>query len=135
MNVAYDGQVLHPGDLGFLCESAGQIARLGAWLSLQQQNQFRVDTDSTGQTILRPRFPVSYPLTEENANNWTPHEINKFLLADTRDLVRLARCSARASSFLSALIPWLAFEPVVLSLPGKPSRYRSAAGGTARRHA
>ena len=115
--VAYDGQVLHPGDLGFAVSLPDKsLFAWGPGFLSNNKNQFRVDTDSTGQTILRPRFPVSYPLTEENANNWTPHEINKFLLADTRDLIRLAPVFREGFQFSFPGFDSLAgFEPVVLS--------------------
>lgn len=50
------------------------------------KNQFRLHIDSGGTFSVINRFPVSYPLTEEN-KGWQQSTVNKFLVSDPQDLV------------------------------------------------
>lgn len=53
------------------------------------KNQFQVQYLEADSFALLNRYPVSYPLTEEEKGNWTKHHVNKFLVADAKDMERI----------------------------------------------
>ncbi len=53
------------------------------------KNQFRVQYLGADSFALLNRYPVSYPLTEEEKGNWTKHSVNKFLVADAKDMEQM----------------------------------------------
>ncbi|HEV7783368.1 MAG TPA: hypothetical protein VGO58_18965, partial [Chitinophagaceae bacterium] len=53
------------------------------------RNQFRLNYLGTDSFALAPRYPVSYPLTEENKENWTRHTVTKFLVSDAKDMQQM----------------------------------------------
>ncbi|MEP7376555.1 MAG: hypothetical protein ABI675_24370 [Chitinophagaceae bacterium] len=50
------------------------------------RNQFRVKYAGNDSFSLLSRYPVAYPLTEENRNDWRVHKVSKFLLSDGNDV-------------------------------------------------
>lgn len=53
------------------------------------RNQFRVEYAGNDSFSLINRYPVAYPLGEENRNDWTRHNVNKFLMSDAKDMHRI----------------------------------------------
>jgi|CXWL01.1.fsa_nt_gi hypothetical protein len=53
------------------------------------KNQFRVNYIGRDSFTLLNRYPVSYPLTEEDKADWTKHSINKFLVSDAGDMQQM----------------------------------------------
>ena len=53
------------------------------------RNQFHVRYRGTDSFSLMNRYPVSYPLSEENRNDWSKHKVSKFLLSDSRDMMNI----------------------------------------------
>ena len=53
------------------------------------RNQFCVNYLSADSFALLNRYPVSYPLTEEDKGDWTKHSINKFLVSDAGDMQQM----------------------------------------------
>ncbi|MEI9946043.1 MAG: hypothetical protein WDN26_17705 [Chitinophagaceae bacterium] len=53
------------------------------------RNQFRVNYKGSDSFQLLNRYPVSYPLTEENHNDWDPHYVSKFLLSDSKEMQKV----------------------------------------------
>lgn len=53
------------------------------------RNQFSVKYMGNDSFSLLHRYPVSYPLTEENRSDWTPGKISKFLVSDNRDMTNM----------------------------------------------
>jgi hypothetical protein len=57
------------------------------------RNQFRIQRAGADSFSLLNKYPVSYPLSEENRpgdfDNWNMHSVTKFLVSDSRDLVSM----------------------------------------------
>ncbi len=53
------------------------------------RNQYRVEYSGSDSFTVLNKYPVSYPLTEEARDDWSVHTINKFLISDSRDMVRM----------------------------------------------
>lgn len=53
------------------------------------RNQFRVNYLGTDSFALMNRYPVSYPLTEENKEDWSKHSVNKFLVSESKDMLNM----------------------------------------------
>ena len=53
------------------------------------RNQFHVTYGGSDSFSLINRYPVSYPLSEENRNDWSKHKVSKFLLSDSRDMMNI----------------------------------------------
>ena len=50
------------------------------------RNQYRVNYAGADSFSLLNRYPVSYPLTEENRDDRTAHKVSKYLLSDGNDM-------------------------------------------------
>ncbi|MEO7983598.1 MAG: hypothetical protein ABI688_05925, partial [Bacteroidota bacterium] len=80
------------------------------------RNQFRVSYGGNDSFILANRYPVSYPMTEEDKTDWSPHTINKFLVSDANDIQQMP--AVFAEGFLFAPFNGdntIDFSPVLLS--------------------
>jgi hypothetical protein len=53
------------------------------------RNQFKVKYRSNDSFSLLHRYPVSYPLTEENRNDWSKHKVSKFLVSSDEDITKM----------------------------------------------
>jgi hypothetical protein len=53
------------------------------------KNQFSLHYTGKDSFSVSNRYPVSYPLTEENNNDWSQHGVTKFLLADPKDMLNM----------------------------------------------
>ena len=54
------------------------------------RNQFSIEYEGNDSFSLINRYPVAYPLSEENQNDWSLHTVSKFLLSDANDMHRLS---------------------------------------------
>ncbi|HKO81380.1 MAG TPA: hypothetical protein VJU78_13335, partial [Chitinophagaceae bacterium] len=45
------------------------------------RNQYKLKYAGTDSFLMISRYPVAYPLSEENRNDWNSHRVSKFLLA------------------------------------------------------
>ena len=88
--IKYDGAPLQPEDLHFRAAlpDKSRVA-LGAGFLSNNRNQFEVTYPGKGSFALLNRYPVAYPLTEENRIDWEEHHVTRFLLADGHDLQQL----------------------------------------------
>ena len=53
------------------------------------KNQFNVKYLGKDSFALLNRYPVAYPLTEENKGDWSKHTVNKFIVSDGRSILQL----------------------------------------------
>src|SRR5436190_15270112 len=88
--VKYDDKNIRLNDLAFKASIADKSTLAwGIGFMDNNRNQFRVKTLGNDSFALLNRYPVSYPLTEENRNDWSEHGVNKFLVSDSRDLLNM----------------------------------------------
>jgi hypothetical protein len=109
-------QALKPADLLFNKTIADQTTiAWGIGFLDNNRNQFRIANAENGFNLLH-RFPVSYPLTEEDRDNWKAHAVNKFLVAGSDDMLDLPPVFKEGFLFPSINNePALAFDPVLLN--------------------
>lgn len=124
--VSYEGKKLQLSDLTFktvipdVCRFAWGLGFLD-----NNKNQFLLKNGSGADFTILNRFPVSYPLTEEEKNNWTKHTVNKFLVSNTNDLEHIPSVFSEGFLFASASKDSADyFSPVLLS-------YQKSAGNAA----
>src|SRR5882724_7316086 len=88
--VRYDQQMLKTTDQKFIAAipDKSNIA-WGIGFPDNNRNQFRVSYLGNDSFSLISHYPVSYPLTEEKNNDWSPHTVTKFLVADSRNILGL----------------------------------------------
>lgn len=90
--IEYDGKKIRQQDLSFhaLLTDQCRIA-WGMGFLENNKNQFQVkyENGNGNEFTLLNRFPVSYPLSEEQKDNWTPHTVNKFLVSNSFDLGKM----------------------------------------------
>ncbi len=101
-SVYYDGKKLQSSDLSFktIIPDSSRFA-WGIGFLDNNKNQFLLkNEDGTDFTILN-RFPVSYPLSEEQKDNWTNHTIDKFLVSNSLDLQRMPSVFSEGFMFTS----------------------------------
>ncbi len=54
------------------------------------KNQFRLQYGGNDSFSVFNRYPIAYPLTEENNTDWSEHGVTKFLLSDSKDMLNMA---------------------------------------------
>lgn len=80
------------------------------------RNQFRISYLGADSFALLNRYPVSYPLTEQNKDDWSEHAVNKFLVSDSRDMQQMP--SVFSEGFMFAPFDGdntIDFSPVLLT--------------------
>ena len=89
-HVIYDGKSVNSKDLQFdaVLPDQSNVA-WGIGFLENNRNQFYVAYDSADNFSILNRYPVSYPLSEENRDDWSQHKVSKFLLADYRDMMNI----------------------------------------------
>lgn len=116
-NVTYDGKIIQPGDLAFTSYIADKnTLAWGIGFLNNNRNQFRLSYLGMDSFSLHSRFPILYPLSEEDQNDWTKHPINKFLLSDANDMQQMP--SVFKEGFLFSPFngdTTIDFSPVLLS--------------------
>jgi len=86
-SVSYDDKTIQPGNTAFLSVIADKSTLAwGIGFLDNNRNQFRVQYLGADSFALLNRYPVSYPLTEEDKTDWSGHRVNKFLVSDPRDM-------------------------------------------------
>lgn len=86
------------------------------------RNQFHIKYLGNDSFALINRYPVSYPLTEEDRTDWSSHNVNKFLVSDSKDMLNMP--TVFSEGFLFAAFngdSTIDFSPVLLT-------YQKAAG-------
>lgn len=113
----YDGQPLQRSQFAFSTTIPDQSSiAWGIGFLDNNRNQYRISAAGADSFYLRNKFPVAYPLSEENRKEWQPHTVSKFLLADPRDLQALP--PVFNEGFMVAPFPGdsgMPFAPVLLS--------------------
>lgn len=85
--IMYDKKSLQKDDIAFNTVIADKSTiAWGVGFLDNNRNQFRVNHLGKDSFTLVNRYPVSYPLTEENKADWSIHSINKFLVSDAADM-------------------------------------------------
>lgn len=92
--VSYDQRPLKPSDLAFSAEiPAESYFAWGIGFLDNNKNQFYWRNGGGDSFAVLYRYPVSYPLTEERQphidRSWSNHSVTKFLLADSKDMLRV----------------------------------------------
>jgi hypothetical protein len=88
--VKYDEKIIQLIDLAFTSDIADKSTLAwGIGFLNNNRNQFRLHYLEMDSFSLVNSYPVLYPLTEEDKNDWTNHRINKFLLSDEMDMLQL----------------------------------------------
>ena len=80
------------------------------------KNQFNVYYLGADSFALMNRYPVAYPLTEENKGDWSKHSVNKFIVSDARNMQQMP--AVFTEGFLFAPFNGdnsIDFSPVLLS--------------------
>ncbi|MEI9809048.1 MAG: hypothetical protein WDO16_14970 [Bacteroidota bacterium] len=87
-NVVYEGKPVTIKDAEFnTAVLPGSNFAWGIGFMDNNKNQFRLKEGGNDSFFVFSRYPVSYPLTEENTENWSQHSVNKFLVSDSKDLL------------------------------------------------
>ena len=93
--IKYDEKNIQPRSIAFSSPIADKSTLAwGAGFLDNNKNQFRVNYLAADSFSLLNRYPVSYPLTEEDnpstyRDDWTKHSINKFLVSDGLDIQQM----------------------------------------------
>ena len=83
----YDDMNVDAKDLQFAAPLPdGSSLAWGIGFLENNRNQFRIKYGGNDSFSLLSRYPIAYPLTEENRNDWTVHKVSKFLLSDGNDM-------------------------------------------------
>ncbi|HLG38045.1 MAG TPA: hypothetical protein VI461_00205, partial [Chitinophagaceae bacterium] len=89
--ISYDQKKLQLKDLHFLAVIPDKnIFAWGIGFFDGNRNQFRLQDAGNDSFYVMNRYPVSYPLTEENNRDWSQHSVRKFLLSDSKDILNMA---------------------------------------------
>lgn len=90
-SVGYDQQKLQLNDLRFTAVIPDKnVFAWGIGFLDNNKNQFRLQDAGNDSFLVMNRYPVSYPLTEEDNTDWSQHNVTKFLLADSKDMLNMA---------------------------------------------
>lgn len=85
--VSYNGENIQAGNTAFRSTIPDKSTLAwGVGFLDNNRNQFRVQYLGADSFALLNRYPVSYPLTEEEKGDWSGHRVNKFLVSDARDM-------------------------------------------------
>lgn len=116
-DVKYDEKRLALNDLIFKTPVADKsIVAWGIGFLDNNRNQFRIVNKGKDSFSIMNRFPVSYPLTEENREDWFPHTINKFLVSDSKSILNMPAVFREGFLFNSFdADSTIDFSPVLLS--------------------
>jgi hypothetical protein len=92
--LSYDQQNLKLNDLRFaaVIPDKSRFAWGIAFLD-NNKNQFQLQNAGNNSFSVINRYPISYPLTEENNpdgyRDWSEHRVNKFLLSNSKDMLEM----------------------------------------------
>ena len=115
--IKYDEKYIQKDNIAFTAAIADKSAiAWGIGFLDNNRNQFRINYLGADSFALMNRYPVSYPLTEENREDWSKHSVNKFLVSDSKDMLNMP--PVFGEGFLFALFngdSTIDFSPVLLS--------------------
>ncbi|NOT51826.1 MAG: hypothetical protein HOP10_11185 [Chitinophagaceae bacterium] len=115
--VQYDGKEIQPQQIAFSAIIPDKTSiTWGISIAENNKNHFRVNYLGADSFALLNRYPVSYPLAEEDRSDWTKHSVNKFLVADQKDMVNMP--AVFGEGFLFPAMgedSAIGFSPVLLS--------------------
>lgn len=112
----YDDRVITADKMAFQVTLPDQSSiAWGLGFADNNRNQYRIYLQGPDSFLLLNKYPVSYPLTEENADNWQPHAVHKFLVATPGDLVNMPEVFNEGFLFSGfSADSSMAFAPVLL---------------------
>lgn len=85
--VSYDERSVQVKDQQFAASLPDQSnLAWGIGFLESNRNHYQVEYAGNDSFSLLSRYPVAYPLTEENRNDWAPRKVTKFLLSDGDDM-------------------------------------------------
>lgn len=115
--VKYDEQSLKLDNQRFNADLPQQsIIAWGIGFLENNRNQYQVKYAGSDSFSLISRYPVAYPLAEENRNEWNSHRVSKFLLSDAKDMHRVPAVFKEGFLFSSfSGDNAINFSPLVLS--------------------
>ena len=115
--VQYDGKNLNISSQQFTTDLADESAiAWGIGFLDNNRNQYQVKYAGNDSFSLINRYPVAYPLSEENRDDWSNHFVTKFLLSDAKDMHRMPAVFKEGFLFSSFKGDnTFNFSPVVLS--------------------
>ncbi|HEY6063700.1 MAG TPA: hypothetical protein VIV35_08835, partial [Chitinophagaceae bacterium] len=88
--IRYDEKNIQKDNIAFTASIADKSTiAWGIGFIDNNRNQFRVNYLGADSFSLMNRYPVSYPLTEENREDWSKHGVNKFLVSDSKDMLNM----------------------------------------------
>lgn len=115
--IRYDENPIHPSNLNFSKPVADKnTIAWGIGFLDNNRNQFRIKNLGSDSFELVNRYPVSYPMTEENREEWNKHTVHKFLVSDSKDIQQMS--AVFGEGFLFAPFDRdssIDFAPVLLS--------------------
>ncbi|HTD95111.1 MAG TPA: hypothetical protein VK644_14900 [Chitinophagaceae bacterium] len=115
--VSYDGKMISPADQRFSAAIPdGSSFAWGLGFLDNNRNQYRTEYRGKDSFLLLNKYPVAYPLTEEDRQDWSRHRVSKFLVGDPlaiQDVPLVFREGFMFSSLSDARTN--SFSPVLLS--------------------
>src|SRR5688500_6054490 len=115
--IIYDGEDLKINNQQFTADLPdGSSIAWGIGFLDNNRNQYQVKYSGSDSFSLINRYPVAYPLSEEDRNDWGRHQVSKFLLADAKDM-HLVPSVFREGFIFSSFSGdnAISFSPVLLS--------------------
>ena len=114
-SVAYDGRNLGLNDQAFSASLPDKAdVAWGIGFLDNNRNQYKIVNGTNDSFSLLSRYPIAYPLTEENRNDWSSHVVSKFLMADPNDMHQLPAVFKEGFMFSAEEKP-ASFAPVLLT--------------------
>lgn len=116
VDIKYNNEKILPANLAFSGEiENGSTIAWGIGFLSNNHNQFRI-SNKESEFLLLNNYPVSYPLTEEDRNDWNKKSISKFLVSDAGELNQVPDVFNEGFLFPAmAEDSAAAFSPVLLS--------------------
>ena len=88
--IRYDERTIQPAGIAFRAAIADKSTLAwGIGFLDNNKNQFNVKYLGMDSFALLNRYPVAFPLAEENKGDWSKHTVNKFIVSDGRNLQNL----------------------------------------------
>ena len=116
-NITINGNAIQPEAIAFTSIIADKSTiAWGVGFLDNNRNQFRINYLGADSFSLLNKYPVSYPLTEEDKSDWSKHNVNKFLVSDGRDMQQMP--AVFGEGFLFAPFDGdntIDFSPILLS--------------------
>ncbi len=89
-DISYNTEKITAGQLAFSATiEPNSAVAWGVAFSSGNNNRFKVAVNKDKSLSLLYTWPRSYPLTEENRDNWEPRRVSKFLVSSSKDMLRM----------------------------------------------